>query len=290
MKDTLVKAMADDFRIYAAQTTHLVGDAVRRHDCLPVAAAALGRTMTGALLLAANLKNEEALTVKFAGAGPLGAVVADAVPEGFVRGYVEHPHVSLPLNAQGKLDVGAGVGAGLLTVTRFTGLKEPVAGSSEIITGEIAEDLTQYLYDSEQTPSSIALGVLVAPDLSVLAAGGFFVQPLPGASEESLSRLEENLATRPVVHQGMTAGEIAERVMQGLGETQVLAETDLAFRCACAKERVEGILLSLSHDDLASLVADGKAEVCCHFCGEKYAFTREDLETLLTEKERSARG
>ena len=293
MKDTLVKAMADDFRIYAARTTHLVGDAVRRHDCLPVAAAALGRTMTGALLLAANLKNEEALTVKFAGAGPLGTVVADAVPEGFVRGYVEHPHVSLPLNAQGKLDVGAGVGAGLLTVTRFTGLKEPVAGSSEIITGEIAEDLTRYLYDSEQTPSSIALGVLVAPDLSVLAAGGFFVQPLPGASEESLSRMEENLAALPavsdMVHQGMTAREIAERVMQGLGETQVLAETDLAFRCSCSKERVEGMLLSLSHDDLASLVADGKAEVCCHFCGEKYAFTREDLETLLTEKERSAR-
>ena len=113
MKDTLVKAMAGDFRIYAARTTHLVGEAVRRHDCLPVAAAALGRTMTGALLLAANLKNEEALTVKFAGAGPLGAIVADAVPEGFVRGYVEHPHVNLPLNAKGKLDVGAGVGTAL---------------------------------------------------------------------------------------------------------------------------------------------------------------------------------
>ena len=294
MKDTLVKAMAGDFRIYAARTTHLVGEAVRRHDCLPVAAAALGRTMTGALLLAANLKNEEALTVKFAGAGPLGTIVADAVPEGFVRGYVEHPHVNLPLNAKGKLDVGAGVGAGLLTVTRFTGLKEPVAGSSEIVTGEIAEDLMQYLYDSEQTPSSVALGVLVAPDLSVLAAGGFFVQPLPGASEEALVRLEENLAALPavsdMVHQGMTAHGIAEHVMQGLGKMQVLAETDLAFRCSCSKERVESMLLSLGHDDLASLVADGKAEVCCHFCGEKYAFTREDLAALLAEKERAAKG
>ena len=294
MKDTLVKAMAGDFRIYAARTTHLVGEAVRRHDCLPVAAAALGRTMTGALLLAANLKNEEALTVKFAGAGPLGAIVADAVPEGFVRGYVEHPHVNLPLNAKGKLDVGAGVGTGLVTVTRFTGLKEPVAGSSEIVTGEIAEDLTRYLYDSEQTPSSVALGVLVAPDLSVLAAGGFFVQPLPGASEESLSQLEENLAALPavsdMVHQDMTAHEIAERVMQGLGEMQVLAETGLAFRCSCSKERVESMLLSLGTADLASLVADGKAEVCCHFCGEKYAFTREDLEALLAEKERAAKG
>lgn len=294
MKDTLVKAMAGDFRIYAARTTHLVGEAVRRHDCLPVAAAALGRTMTGALLLAANLKNEEALTVKFAGAGPLGAIVADAVPEGFVRGYVEHPHVNLPLNAKGKLDVGAGVGTGLVTVTRFTGLKEPVAGSSEIVTGEIAEDLTRYLYDSEQTPSSVALGVLVAPDLSVLAAGGFFVQPLPGASEESLSQLEENLAALPavsdMVHQGMTAHGIAERVLAGCGEMQVLAETDLAFRCSCSKERVESMLLSLGTADLASLVADGKAEVCCHFCGEKYAFTREDLEALLAEKERAAKG
>ena len=136
--------------------------------------------------------------------------------------------------------------------------------------------------------------MLVAPDLSVLAAGGFFVQPLPGASEESLSQLEENLAALPavsdMVHQGMTAHEIAERVMQGLGEMQVLAETDLAFRCSCSKERVESMLLSLGTADLASLVADGKAEVCCHFCGEKYAFTREDLAALLAEKERAAKG
>lgn len=294
MKDTLVKAIAGDFRIYAARTTALVGEAVRRHDCRPVAAAALGRTMTGALLLAANLKNEEALTVKFAGAGPLGTVVADAVPEGFVRGYVEHPHIDLPLNAKGKIDVGAGVGEGLLTVTRFTGLKEPVVGSCEILTGEIAEDLTKYLYDSEQTPSSVALGVLVAPDLAVLAAGGFFVQPLPGASEEALSRLEENLAALPavsdMVHQGMTACEMAGRVLAGCGEMEVLSETGLAFRCSCSKERVEGMLLSLRHDDLASLVADGKAEVCCHFCGEKYAFASAELQALLMEKERAAQG
>ena len=289
MKDTLVKAIAGDFRIYAARTTGLVGEAVRRHDCYPVAAAALGRTMTGALLLAANLKNEEALTVKFSGAGPLGALVADAVPEGFVRGYVEQPHVDLPLNDKGKLDVGAGVGAGLLTVTRFTGLKEPVVGSSEILTGEIAEDLTKYLYDSEQTPSSIALGVLVAPDLHILAAGGFFVQPLPGASEEALTTLEENLATLPavsdMVHQGMTAREIIERVAAGCGKVDFLAETELAFRCSCSKERIESVLLSLGQEDLASLVADGKAEVCCHFCGEKYRFTGEELQELLTQKD-----
>ncbi|WP_314620415.1 Hsp33 family molecular chaperone HslO [uncultured Selenomonas sp.] len=288
MKDTLVKAIAGDFRIYAARTTTLVGEAVRRHDCHPVAAAALGRTMTGALLLAANLKNEEALTVKFAGDGPLGTVVADAVPEGFVRGCVDHPQVDLPLNAAGKLDVGAGVGAGLVSVTRFTGLKEPVVGSCEILTGEIAEDLTKYLYDSEQTPSSVALGVLVAPDFTILAAGGFFVQPLPGASEEGLTRLEENLASLPavsdMVHGGMTAREMAERVLAGCGAVEIIAETDLAFRCPCSKERVERVLLGLGRDDLASLVDDGKAEVCCHFCGEKYLFTGEELERLLREK------
>ena len=218
MKDTLVKAIAGDFRIYAARTTTLVGEAVRRHDCHPVAAAALGRTMTGALLLAANLKNEEALTVKFAGDGPLGTVVADAVPEGFVRGCVDHPQADLPLNAAGKLDVGAGVGAGLVSVTRFTGLKEPVVGSCEILTGEIAEDLTKYLYDSEQTPSSVALGVLVAPDFTILAAGGFFVQPLPGASEEGLTRLEENLASGL----GARRPRIARRRRQGGGLLSLL--------------------------------------------------------------------
>lgn len=293
LKDTLTKAVAGDFRIYAACTTGLVNEAIRRHGCHPVAAAALGRTMTGALLLAANLKNEEALTLKFAGDGPLGLVVADASPEGFVRGYVEHPKVDLPLNAKGKIDVGGGIGAGIVSVTRFTGLKEPVAGSAAILTGEIAEDLTKYLYDSEQTPSSIALGVLVAPDLTALAAGGFFVQPLPGASEEAIAHVEENLAALPavsdMVHGGMTTQQMIERIMAGCGKVEFLAETDLAFRCQCSKERVEGMLLSLGRDDLASLVEDGKAEVCCHFCGEAYQFTGEELQELLAHKDSAAK-
>ena len=177
MKDHLVKATAEGVRVYAAVTTGLVNEGIRRHACYPVAAAALGRTMTGALLMAANLKNKECLTVKFNGDGPLGTVAADASPEGFVRGYVMHPQVELPLNAQGKLAVGDGIGHGLLSVTRFTGLKEPVTGSSEIVTGEIAEDITEYLYVSEQTPSSVGLGVLVGKELKALAAGGFFIQP-----------------------------------------------------------------------------------------------------------------
>lgn len=284
MSDKLVKAITKGVRVYAAVTTDLVNEAIRRHDCYPVAAAALGRTMTGALLLAANLKNKEALTVNIRGDGPLKNITADAVPEGFVRGYVADPHVELPLNDKGKLDVGGGVGQGLVTVTRFTGLREPMRGSSEIVTGEIAEDLTNYLYVSEQTPSSIGLGVLVDTDFSAKAAGGFIIQPMPDADEETISRLEENLQKlRPVttmIDEGKDAREIILEIMDGF-EMEFLTTTDLAFRCQCSKERLEDVLLNLNHDDMESLIADGQAEVCCHFCGEKYHFTREELQHLL---------
>lgn len=284
MSDKLVKAITKGVRVYAAVTTDLVNEAIRRHDCYPVAAAALGRTMTGALLLAANLKNKEALTVNIRGDGPLKNITADAVPEGFVRGYVANPHVELPLNDKGKLDVGGGVGQGLVTVTRFTGLREPMRGSSEIVTGEIAEDLTNYLYVSEQTPSSIGLGVLVDTDFSAKAAGGFIIQPMPDADEETISRLEENLQKlRPVttmIDEGKDAREIILEIMDGF-EMEFLTTTDLAFRCQCSKERLEDVLLNLNHDDMESLIADGQAEVCCHFCGEKYHFTREELQHLL---------
>lgn len=284
MSDKLVKAITKGVRVYAAVTTDLVNEAIRRHDCYPVAAAVLGRTMTGALLLAANLKNKEALTVNIRGDGPLKNITADAVPEGFVRGYVANPHVELPLNDRGKLDVGGGVGQGLVTVTRFTGLREPMRGSSEIVTGEIAEDLTNYLYVSEQTPSSIGLGVLVDTDFSAKAAGGFIIQPMPDADEETISRLEENLQKlRPVttmIDEGKDAREIILEIMNGF-EMEFLTTTDLAFRCQCSKERLEDVLLNLNHDDMESLIADGQAEVCCHFCGEKYHFSREELQHLL---------
>lgn len=284
MSDKLVKAITKGVRVYAAVTTDLVNEAIRRHDCYPVAAAALGRTMTGALLLAANLKNKEALTVNIRGDGPLKNITADAVPEGFVRGYVANPHVELPLNDRGKLDVGGGVGQGLVTVTRFTGLREPMRGSSEIVTGEIAEDLTNYLYVSEQTPSSIGLGVLVDTDLSAKAAGGFIIQPMPDADEETIGRLEENLQKlRPVttmIDEGKDAREIILEIMNGF-EMEFLTTTDLAFRCQCSKERLEDVLLNLNHDDMESLIADGQAEVCCHFCGEKYHFSKEELQHLL---------
>ena len=278
-----MKATAEGVRIYAAITTELVREAARRHDCYPVASAALGRTMTGALLLAANLKNEEAITVKFNGDGPLGAVVADAVPEGYVRGYVVNPHVNLPLTPENKLDVGGGVGRGMVSVTRFTGLKEPVTGSTELVNGEIAEDLIRYLYVSEQTPSSVGLGVLVNPDLSVEAAGGFFIQPLPDASDEVITRIEENLkginSVTSMVTSGMDARGMIEKLMEGF-EVNYLSKTRLAFRCQCSKERIQEVLASLGRADMESLIEDGHAEVCCHFCGEKYEFSKEELEQI----------
>lgn len=287
MKDHLVKATAEGVRIYAAVTTNLVNEAIRRHDCHAVAAAALGRTMTGALLLAANLKNQEALTVTFDGHGPLGKVTADATPEGFVRGYVGNPHVDLPQNDKGKIDVGGGVGTdGTVTVTRFTGLRNPVTGSAPLTDGEIADDLTKYLYVSEQTPSSVGLGVLVghAGDrIACIGAGGFILQPLPDVTDEVLDRLEANLrevnSVSHMVDEGYDAKGIIAAVLKGF-DIHYLTETELAFRCHCSKQRVSEILLSLGEKDLKSLVEDGHAEACCPFCGERYQFTGEELQAI----------
>lgn len=283
MKDHLVKAVADGVRVHAAITTNLVNEAVSRHDCYPVASLALGRTMTGALLMAANLKNKECITIKFNGNGPLGSIVADANEAGFVRGYIANPHVNLPLNNKGKLDVGGGVGQGILSVTRFTGLKDPIMGSCEIVSGEIAEDLTNYLYISEQTPSSVGLGVLVNTDLKVVAAGGFIIQLLPDATEDTLTKLEANLAKiRPVstmIKDGLDARGIIAELLQDFN-VNYLTTTDLAFKCQCSKERIEDVLISLNEYDLQSLLDDGHAEVCCHFCGTKYQFNQDELTAI----------
>ena len=284
--DQLVKATAagGEVRAFAAVTTEVVAEAMRRHDCYPVAAAALGRTMTGALLLAANLKNKESVTVKFKGDGALGTVTADATADGSVRGYVDHPHAHLPLNALGKLDVGGGIGAGILSVTRFTGLKEPVTGSVDIVSGEIADDLINYLYTSEQTPSSIGLGVLVSPELKCLGAGGFFIQPLPGASDEVIDRIEENLkgiaSISHMVEEGLDPAGIIGKILGGFGDVKILSTTDLAFRCNCSKNYITDRLLTLGEADLRALRDDGTAEVKCHFCNEAYTFDCEDLSVI----------
>lgn len=287
MLDHLIRATAPGIRAFAAVTTNLVEEARVRHNCYPVTAAALGRVMTGSLLLAANLKTEESLTVRVSGDGPAGDVVADAYASGIVRGYVKNPQLDLPLKSN-KLDVGSAVGKGHIYVTRFTGLKQPFTGSTELVSGEIAEDLTSYLAKSEQTPSSVALGVLVQPDMKVSGAGGFLVQALPHAEAELLDVLEQNLAQLPpvsqLVHDGYDAKKIIQAVFAGL-HINLYDEVPLKFKCQCSRERVQNMLISLGKEELSSLADEGQAEIVCHFCMEKYHFGKPDLKELLTTNE-----
>lgn len=287
MQDHLIKATADGIRAFAAVTTQLTAEGVRRHKCLPVAAAALGRTMTGALLLAADLKTRECVTLTLEGNGPLRRVVADASADGIVRGYVEEPMVDLPLK-NGKLAVGDALGIGLISVTRFTDLKQPFTGRAELVSGEIAEDLTHYLLMSEQTPSSVGLGVLVGRDLSVEAAGGFFIQALPGVSDAALDKLEANLKNlRPVsamVQEGFDAKKIIGEIFKDM-DVNYFEPSPLTFRCNCSKKKIEKALISVGENELCSLIRDGQAEVSCHFCGEKYSFSQAELEALLRDIE-----
>lgn len=294
MHDHIIKATTTGgVRAFAIVTTNLVEEARQRHDCYPVAIAGLGRTMTAALLLAANLKTDESMTIRISGDGPLGEIVADAHASGIVRGYVKNPHVDLPLR-DGKLNVGEGVGSGQIYVTRFTGMKQPFTGSSELVSGEIAEDVTNYLFVSEQTPSSVALGVLVEPDLTVAAAGGFMIQALPDAEDDVLTQIEKNMATLPPVSQlireGKGAADIIHMIFAGLPVT-LYGESEVSFQCPCSHERIQEILVSLGAEEIHDIIAtDGQAEICCHFCGEKYQLDQKDLEdviVLITEKNRT---
>ncbi len=284
MHDHLIRATAPGVRAFAAITTSLVEEARRRHNCFPVATAALGRTMTGALLMAANLKTAESLTIRISGDGPLGEIVADASPAGTVRGYVKNAWVDLPLH-NGKWAVGQAVGKGHIYVTRFAGLKQPFTGSAELVSGEIAEDITQYLTVSEQTPASVALGVLIGRDATVAAAGGFFIQALPGAEEEVLVQVEDNLRQLPPVSQLVQAGQdaagIVKQVFAGLAVT-VYDPLNLQFHCHCSRERVESMLASLGANEIQEMATEGQAEVCCHFCGEKYLFAANELTQILS--------
>lgn len=292
MSDLLVRAIAGDglIRVLAAEATGLVSEACRRHDTWPVASAALGRALVGAALLGAGLKGRETVTLRIHGDGPLGAILAEADGEGHVRGYVTHPHVDLPLKS-GKLDVGAAVGrTGLLYVTRDLGLKEMYTGSAPLVSGEIAEDLTHYLWTSEQQPAAVALGVLVNPDGGVAAAGGYLMQLLPTAAEEERQRLEANLRELGAVSRAIAAGlgphQMLERLLAGFAY-HVLDEQPLEFRCRCSRERAAGVLASLGRAELEAMLAEeGQAELRCEFCAAVYRFGRDELAAVLEETRR----
>lgn len=290
MKDVLVRGTAWDgkLRVFAARTTRLVDELRRRHHTFPTATAAFGRTLTAGAMMGAMLKGNEKLTIQVKGDGPIGQIVVDANAKGQVRGYVDHPQVQLPSNAQGKLDVAGAVGqSGHIHVIKDLGLKDPYIGSIPIVSGELAEDFTYYFAVSEQTNSAVGLGVLVDEDNSVLHAGGYVVQLLPGISEKDIAKLEQALSVMPSVTALLAQGETPESVLGRLVGDEGLKIHDtmeLEFHCPCSIERMERSLISLGADQLNEIIEeDGKAEIVCHFCNEAYTFERARLEELLEQ-------
>lgn len=277
----------------AVDSTYLVATAHQVHNTSPVATAALGRLLTGASIMGSMLKKENAtLTLKINGGGPLGSVVAIADSHGNCRGYVEHPEVDLPLKPNGKLDVGRAVGNnGLLGVLRDFGEGQPYMGQVEIISGEIAEDITHYYATSEQIPTVCALGVLVGKeDKDLILAGGLLIQVLPGASEADIDQLEKNISTlEPVttmLAKGMTIEEMCKTALQGF-ELEILDEFQMSYVCTCSKERVRNALITLRPEDLRTLADEtGKMEAKCQYCNRAYQFTAEELETLADSLEK----
>ncbi|MBE6886235.1 MAG: Hsp33 family molecular chaperone HslO [Oscillospiraceae bacterium] len=270
-----------------ADTTDIVYRAERIHQTSAVVTAALGRLLTAASLMGLSLKNEDcSLTLRINGKGPAGSVIAVSDHLGNVRGYVENPIVEIPLNQYGKLDVGGAVGKdGLLNVIRDMGMKEPYSGQIPIVSGEIAEDIAAYFAQSEQIPTVCGLGVLVNTDLTVLCAGGYILQLLPGATEEEISRLEQNINGIPSVTQmlsdHMTPEDICQRVMDGFAP-QLLDEFPVEYRCSCSRARVEKALLSMGRAELQDMIdSPEKTEVKCHFCNKNYRFSKDELKQLL---------
>ena len=286
MNDYLVIGIdkKEHFRAYAAVTTQLVEEARQRHDTSATASAALGRTLTAGVLMSANLKGDDLLTIRILGDGPIGAVVVTTDVDANVRGYVQNPHADLP-SKNGKLDVGGIVGCqGQLSVTKNMGLRDPYTGSIDLVSGEIGEDVAFYYAKSEQIPSVVALGVLVETDLTVKAAGGFLIQALPGTGEDALIELEQRVSRLPHLTQLFNEGTRPEQILQRLlGEDFLeLQRKPVAFKCGCSKEKLEKILISLGENEIRDIInTQERAEVRCHFCGDKYIFETQELEHLL---------
>lgn len=283
MEDTLTIATAEGVRIYAITTKNLVQEAADRHHTSHLATAALGRAMSGALMLAATMKDGERILLKLKGDGPLGEVVAEAQGTS-VRGYVGEPDVFMPLK-NGKLDIGGALGQGTITLTRYLQNGESFTGHAELADGEIATDITNYLYMSEQTPSSVALGVLVDKEGKVLAAGGYFIQAMPGCDEEVLEKLGNNVAVTPYVTQLLELGYTPEKIIEVLArglEFDIKESMPVKFSCGCSKDKILNMLAALSQDDIDYLTEQPDTEVHCQYCNKVYHFTSEELKQLKT--------
>ncbi|PEO00597.1 redox-regulated molecular chaperone HslO [Bacillus toyonensis] len=288
MKDYLVKALAFDgeVRAYSVRTTNTVSEAQRRHDTWRTASAALGRSLTAGTMMGAMLKGNQKLTIKVEGNGPIGPILVDAHANGDVRGYVTNPHVDFEGTEQGKLRVYQAVGTeGFVTVIKDIGMREPFIGQSPIVSGELGEDFTYYFAVSEQTPSSVGVGVLVNGDDSVLAAGGFILQIMPGAQEETIAFIEDRLQKIPpvstLIEQGLSPEELLYAVL-GEDKVKVLETMDVQFNCTCSRERIESVLISLGKTELEQIrEEEEETEVHCHLCNERYKFSKEDITSII---------
>ena len=287
-KDYMVRATAGNaqIRAFAATTKDLSEYARKAHGLSPIAAAALGRLMTGTVMMGTMMDNDDDLiTVKMDGDGPLRSVLATADKDGHVKGYVSNPYVIMEPNASGHLNVGGGIGEGTLTVIRDMGLKEPYVGQVPLFSGEVAEDLTYYFTKSEQTPSSVGLGVLVEREnLSVIAAGGFIIQLLPFAEEATISHLEENLqkftSVTDILKAGKTPEELLGIILDGF-DLEITDRIDLDFYCNCDKDRVERALMLIGEKELQEMIDEGKeVELKCHFCNKAYIFNVDELKEI----------
>ncbi|HLR08564.1 MAG TPA: Hsp33 family molecular chaperone HslO [Bacillota bacterium] len=294
MQDYLIKTTAYNgmVRAYAALTSHTIEEARTRQDTWPTASAAMGRTITIAVMMGAMQKNDDTLTVKVEGDGPIGAIIADSNANGHVRGYVINPHVDFELNEHGKLDVARAVGKkGTLSVVKDVGLKDYFTGQTPLISGEISEDFTSYFVNSEQIPSAVGAGVLVNPDNSIAASGGFIVQVMPGADEDLVAKMESRIQVFPpiskLIEKGHTPEEILARLF-GNENIEIHEQIPVQFRCRCSKERVERAIIGMGKDEIQNMIEeDHGAEATCHFCNETYRFTEEELEKLLHSGEQS---
>lgn len=286
MNDYIIRATAanDSIRAFAITGKNLVEEARERHETSPIVTAALGRMLMAGAMMGATLKGkDDVMTLQIQGEGPLKGITVTSYPDGYVKGFPLVNDVILPPK-NGKLDVGGSIFPGFLRVIKDMGLKEPYVGTTELQTGEIAEDLTYYFAVSEQVPSSVGLGVLVNKDCTVNCAGGFIIQVMPLCPDDVLDKIEENLKTLPSVtdmmSEGMTPEDILKRVFDGLS-LDIKEKTETGFRCDCSKERVERSIASLNKKDKEEIIADGKpVEVKCQFCNKKYEFTIDDIKNL----------
>lgn len=291
MQDHIVRAMTKDgfVNAVAISSREITETARRMHKALPTATAALGRLLAAASMMGNMQKVEDgSITLQIKGGGPLGTLLAVSDAEGNVRGWVENPQISLLEKYRGKLDVGAAVGTdGMLTVIRDLRMKEPYVGSVELVSGEIAEDITQYFAQSEQIPTACALGVLVETDQSVRAAGGYIVQLLPGAPDETVDLVETGIHAAGNVTAMLDGGLSAEdmlRTVLGPFEVEILETTPVDYRCYCSREKVERTLLTLGREELGQIVRSGETlHVDCQFCDKIYDFTPENVQDILNQ-------